>query len=147
MRQVAFMGIGVNMRMNAEQGQKGKRAEGLFFLLVDDNVGLLRVISAYLFKRHVRTDCAGGGLDGLKKYVENPEKYDAILLDVHMPDLDGYETMRRMREHMRGVPRQTPIIAVSGESLENNGEGFDLLIRKPFRYEDLLPKVMSVLPY
>lgn len=87
---------------------------------------------------------AANGEDGLKLMAETPA--DLVLLDIMLPDLDGFEVCRRMRE--RGV--KVPIIILSARSQEIDKVrglelGADDYVTKPFSLRELLARVSAAL--
>jgi two-component system cell cycle response regulator DivK len=108
-------------------------------LYIEDNLTnrllVLRVLTA---EGHTVLE-AGNGLDGLD--IARRERPDLILIDINMPDLDGYEVAARLRA--LGEPGQVPIVAVTANVLRGDRErslqaGCDGYIQKPLDV-DLLP--------
>ena len=108
-------------------------------LYIEDNLTnrllVLRVLTA---EGHTVLE-AGNGLDGLD--IARRERPDLILIDINMPDLDGYEVAARLRA--LGEPGQVPIVAVTANVLRGDRErslqaGCDGYIQKPLDV-DLVP--------
>lgn len=111
-------------------------------LVVDDNPSTRRLATATT-ESAFRVICAENGADGLRAFKEsNP---DLILLDISMPDMDGHEVLRSVRE----VAQVLAIFmtALSGEEEIGKGlsEGAVDYITKPFGTALLLAKVKAVL--
>ncbi|MDR0402896.1 MAG: response regulator [Treponema sp.] len=67
-------------------------------ILLAEDVEINReIVLALLEPTGVTIDCAENGIAAFRLYAENPEKYSMIFMDVHMPEMDGYETTRRIR--------------------------------------------------
>ena len=71
------------------------------------------------------------------------QRFDAVLMDVRMPVMDGLEAARRIREQERAAGVRTPIIALTALALPSDGEqcleaGMDLFLAKPYRRAELL---------
>ncbi|MYM62444.1 response regulator [Pseudomaricurvus sp. HS19] len=110
-------------------------------LLVDDHRVNQMVGEGMLSKLGYSTVIANNGLEALELYRSDPP--DLILMDCHMPELDGFETARRIRE-LEDVQdlRRTPIIAMtahSGDGDQSNcfAAGMDDYLPKPIRLEVL----------
>ncbi|MBT7492038.1 MAG: response regulator, partial [Bacteroidetes bacterium] len=110
-------------------------------LLVDDNSINLKVGGLALKKMKFSYDEATNGKISVEKFKEN--KYDFILMDIQMPEMDGIEATKIIRELERTENRKRiPIIALTAKSTEGNDEvyldaGFDELVSKPFKPNDL----------
>lgn len=112
-------------------------------LIVDDDENIAELISLYLIKECFSTEIANNGKDALNLVTTyNP---DLILLDIMLPDIDGYEICTEVRK-----TRQTPIIMLSAK-----GEIFDKVLGlklgaddymiKPFDSNELVARVKAVL--
>ena len=112
-------------------------------LIVDDDENIAELISLYLIKECFATEIAYTGQDALKLVSTfNPQ---LILLDIMLPDIDGYEVCTEIRK-----TRQTPIIMLSAK-----GEVFDKVLGlklgaddymiKPFDSNELVARVKAVL--
>jgi CheY-like chemotaxis protein len=66
-------------------------------LIIDDDLDTLRLVGLMLQKQGYQIAAANSGEQGLTKVAQ--EKPDLILLDVMMPDMDGYEVARRLRQN------------------------------------------------
>ena len=113
---------------------EGKRA-----LLVDDDVHFLRFLRHLLEKNGVTCLEACHGLKGLE--VLEAEKVDFILSDIDMPEMDGYETMREIRQMAQF--RTLPILALTAKAMKGDREacmkaGASDYISKPIDQERLL---------
>lgn len=78
-------------------------------LIVDDNTNNRRILKDMLSLKGIDTDEAENGIEALQKIISD-EKYDVILMDYHMPELDGIETIRRIRKDLKMNSDQQPIM-------------------------------------
>lgn len=117
----------------------------LNILLVDDMEDNRWLITVLLKALPYRLDVAEQGAAGVEKFQSG--HYDLVLMDIHMPVMDGYEAVRLIRqwegEHKRGA---TPIIALTGNSLEEDIEkakaaGFTAHLAKPLKKPTLLETI------
>ena len=109
-------------------------------LVVDDVSMNLTVVKGLLKQTKVKVETAGSGHECLEKI--KTKKYDVILLDHMMPEMDGIETMRRMREDNTHENTDTPVImltanAITGAKEEYLGYGFSDYLSKPVKYVEL----------
>jgi DNA-binding response OmpR family regulator len=112
-------------------------------LVVDDEERIQNLIAAYLTQEGFRVVKASNGRDAL--FVAREEKPDLIILDIMMPELDGYAFMR---EHRRQRP--TPIILLTAKIEEQDRVlglelGADDYVTKPFSPRELTARVRAVL--
>jgi CheY-like chemotaxis protein len=117
-------------------------------LVVDDYVETQVLTKFLLEKMDCQVDVAEDGLEALEMWGKTD--YDAILMDVQLPELDGYETTRRIRKSEISGKR-TPIIALTANALEGDREkclkaGMDDYVAKPFRGEDIEKVLQKLLP-
>ncbi len=114
-------------------------------LIIDDNPKLLEdALPMYGYDVTVATD----GLVGLKILNEEREPFDLILLDVVMPNLDGWETLKSIRENEK--TKHIPIIMLTAVNEENKQVsglkfGADDYITKPFILPNLLARIEALL--
>jgi len=118
----------------------------LHILLVEDNIINQRVATRVLERAGYRITPAGNGREGLEKW--RAASYDAILMDVQMPEMDGYEAVRFIREAERAAAIHTPIIAMTAHAMVGDREacleaGMDDYIQKPFDPAGLVDKIES----
>src|SRR5262245_12923020 len=112
-------------------------------LVADDEPRITRLVAVSLADNGFRVVTAIGGEDALRKADE--VKPDVVVLDVGMPDIDGIEVMRRLRE-WRPVP--VILLTAQGSSVEK-ARGLDLgaddYMAKPFHPDELAARVRAVL--
>ena len=108
-------------------------------LVVDDNAVNRKLAVALLKRRGWTVDEAENGAVALKKLAQNT--FDAVLLDISMPEMDGEETCRRIRAN----PAYTGVrvVAYTAHALESErsrimGAGFDDMLIKPITAQDLM---------
>jgi len=126
---------------------RGAVRKGLSVLLVEDNLVNQRVAQVLLTKLGARVDVATNGKEAVAKMRSG--EYDAILMDCHMPEMDGYSATMEIRQ-LDGLARTVPIIAltagVSGEERRKAMQsGMDGFLAKPINREELAT-ALSTLP-
>jgi CheY-like chemotaxis protein len=91
-------------------------------LIIDDDVDTVRLVGLMLQRQGYQISAATNGEQGLAKAFE--EKPDVILLDVMMPDMDGYEVTRRLRKNP--ITKDTPILMFTAKTqLDDKVTGFE----------------------
>lgn len=112
-------------------------------MVVDDEKRLVSLVESYLIQEGYRVVTANNGRDALT--IARREKPDLIVLDVMMPEMDGYEFMRKHR-----ADHNTPIILLTArvddeEKVIGLEVGADDYMTKPFRPRELVARVRAVL--
>ncbi|MEM7348796.1 MAG: response regulator [Chloroflexota bacterium] len=115
-------------------------------LIVDDNAMNLDVLFTYLDSQGFEVFVALSGIDALEQI--NYITPDIILLDVMMPDLDGFEVCQRLKQH--ASTKNIPIIFMTAlADSQSKAKGFQVggadYITKPIQYEELLIRVNTQL--
>lgn len=116
---------------------KSSQDHNLRILLAEDNMVNQRVALRMLAKMNYQADVAANGLEVLSALEHN--RYDVVLMDIQMPEMDGIETAKRIREKWLEGPR---IIAMTACALQGDREkclaaGMDDYISKPVKLEEL----------
>jgi CheY-like chemotaxis protein len=114
--------------------------EGRKVLLVDDDIRNIFALNSLLERHHMHVISASNGQEAIQ-ILESTEDLSLVLMDVMMPEMDGYETMRRIRSNPR--LRQLPIIAVTAKAMKGDREkcldaGASDYVAKPVNTEQLL---------
>ena len=106
-------------------------------LLADDNAINLRLGAAMIERSGHRVDTAVDGLAAVRAASDGD--YDVILMDVHMPDMDGLEATRRIRARPLRQPRIIALTATTGagDLAKCRQAGMDDCLSKPLRVKDL----------
>src|SRR5450432_4397438 len=112
-------------------------------LVIDDDVRLFEVLESYLTQNSVRSSHAPNGLSGLAALETGA--FDAVLLDVMMPGLDGLAVLKKIRERTR-----VPVIMLTAKGDETDRVvglelGADDYLGKPFSPRELLARLRAVL--
>lgn len=112
-------------------------------MVVDDEPRLTSLLEAYLSQEGFHVVTASNGREAL--FLARQEKPDLIILDILMPEMDGYEFMRLQRKE-----RETPIILLTAKVEEDDKVigleiGADDYVTKPFRPRELTARVRAVL--
>jgi len=118
-------------------------------LYIEDNADNMRLVKRALEAKGYVLHGAADGLSGLQM-AESIEP-SVILLDINLPDIDGYEVARRLRKHHKDVLRQAPIIAITANTLKGDAEkaldaGCDVYMSKPINIRELWARVEGFLP-
>ena len=112
-------------------------------LIVEDNRDLVQVLTEGFNELEFSVDSAFDGIEGLNKIRKND--YDCVVLDIMLPEMDGYELIGRMREE----GKDTPVIMLTAkDSIEDRVEGLnrgaDDYLGKPFDFRELVARVNAV---
>jgi len=113
---------------------------GLNILLAEDNFINQEVGRNILLNMGYRVSIAENGLEVLSALSR--QRFDLILMDCHMPEMDGFSTTRKIREQEEGSERHVPIIALTANAMQGDKErcflvGMDDYLSKPLRPEAL----------
>ena len=121
-------------------------------LVVEDNTTNRTVIGAFLTKLGLSYTMAEDGQQGVELYKIDPD-IDLVLMDIHMPVMDGYAATRQIRawEQENGKP-PLPVIALTADAFEEDRQhalqaGMDDFLTKPIVWEDLQAALMGRLPH
>jgi two-component system, sensor histidine kinase and response regulator len=139
--------IGGGRRTVAQTGTDTADADAPLVLVVDDNVINRRVAHHQLARLGYRVIEAENGRDALTRAATSAPA--AILMDIEMPVMDGYEATRRLRDSEHGV--RVPVIALTAHAVAGYRErvmraGMDDYLTKPLRREELDATLRRVLP-
>jgi CheY-like chemotaxis protein len=127
-------------KRNNESVDRVLDASGKKVLVIDDNMINIKIFKALLKNSNMIIDEGYSGEECLKKLED--EKYDIVFLDHMMPGMDGVETIRKHRENLSSINKDTPIIvltanAIVGAREEYIREGFTDYLTKPIVVEKL----------
>lgn len=114
--------------------------EGLHLMVVEDNKINQVITKKMLVKKGMTCDIANNGMEAVENAKNN--KYNAILMDIHMPGISGEEATIQIRE----FDKEIPIIALTAISLDDSLESFyaagcDDVVTKPFKPEVFYQKI------
>ncbi|WP_371375808.1 PAS domain S-box protein [Sporomusa aerivorans] len=134
----------------AESGEKLITLTPMCVLVVEDDPVNRTVIKRMLKEMGHYADCAENGVLALT--FLNQTRYDCVLLDIQMPELDGIETTFRIRETEAGTERHIPIVALTAHALHGDKEkfllaGMDDYLAKPFRLAELFEKLEKIVAF
>lgn len=112
-------------------------------LIIEDDPHLLRSLAATLREENYAVDAAEDGEDGLFKAQNEP--YDAIVLDVMLPRLNGWQVLERLRP-----ARKTPVLMLTAKDTVNDrvkglDTGADDYLTKPFDIDELLARLRALI--
>jgi PAS domain S-box-containing protein len=157
-----------NLSANHVSGKKQRNITGLFagrrILLAEDVEINREIVQTLLEPTRLEIDCAENGAEAVRMFAEAPEKYDMIFMDVQMPEMDGYEATRRIRDIEAGNTSQgfaegenntdqlperqkgVPIIAMTANVFKEDiqkclDEGMNDHIGKPLDFNEVLDKL------
>ena len=118
-------------------------------LYIEDNPDNMMLVQRALESRGYHLLKAINGLDGVAE-AEN-EQIDLILLDINLPDIDGYEVARRLRASSKRELNSVPIIAITANAFKGDAEkaldaGCDVYMSKPINIRELWARVEAFVP-
>ncbi len=118
-------------------------------LYIEDNPDNMRLVKRALEAKGYILHGAVNGHTGLQ--MAESVLPTVILLDINLPDIDGYEVARRIRKHRNSDVRHIPIVAVTANTLKGDAEkaldaGCDVYMSKPINIRELWARVEAFLP-
>jgi CheY-like chemotaxis protein len=128
-------------QLDGSTAQSEKRdLSGKHILVVEDNTVNVLVVKRFLQKWGVKFVHAADGVEALKKIDEY--FFDLILMDIHMPNMDGYEASKAIRKRDSSYYQNIPIIALTASALTDNKQkiydaGMNDIVVKPFKPAEL----------
>ncbi|MBB5436390.1 PAS domain S-box-containing protein [Pedobacter sp. AK017] len=118
-------------------------------LIVDDNKNNRLIINKMLSLKQIRSVEAGSGHEAISM-ISKGEKFDVILMDYHMPDLDGLETIKKIREILKDSDKDQPIVLLHSSSDETIIKACEELnvhhrLLKPIKLKDMYSSLFRVI--
>lgn len=122
---------------------------GMRFLVAEDNALNMEIIDFILTERGAKVEKVSNGLEALSAYeAAGPGKYDAILLDLMMPRMDGYTAARRIRALEKPEAKTIPIFAMTANAFEEDAKrclaaGMNAHLSKPLDANRLVAAILK----
>jgi CheY-like chemotaxis protein len=119
---------------------------GINILVAEDNLLNQRVLSFIFQREGAQVDYVTTGRMAVDKLTVN--NYDIVLMDLHMPEMDGLEAAKYIRETMKN---NVPIVGITAGSFSNENEdcmsaGMNACIYKPFESQSLCNLIIQLTP-
>ncbi|MCL2817161.1 MAG: response regulator [Clostridiales bacterium] len=128
-----------------ETGEKNTSTtfEGFCVLLVEDIEINREIVLTMLEDTRLSIDCAENGLIAVQMFTADPEKYDAIFMDIQMPEMDGYTATEKIRSFGHPKAKAIPIIAMTANAFREYIEkclavGMNNHVGKPINFDEVL---------
>jgi len=123
---------------------------GRRILLAEDVEINREVVQALLEPTQLEIYCAENGMQAVRMFTENPDKYELIFMDIQMPEMDGYEATRRIRAVDNPKAKTIPIIAMTANVFKEDiekclGAGMNSHIGKPIDINEVMDKLNNYL--
>ncbi len=138
--------VSEGMTMSEDDSRSRLKTQNLRLLLVDDQPINRQVAALFLRPFNMRVVEATNGKEALEALAR--ETFDMILLDVHMPVMDGVETIRRIRGSGE-IWADIPVVALTADAMSGDkerylGMGMDGYLSKPIAERDLITEITRV---
>lgn len=130
--------------INQDQNDTKEFKSSLKILVVDDNLRIQQIIVWMLETADCHLVMATNGKEALATLEK--DQFDLVLMDIQMPEMNGFETTARIRSMELETGGHIPILAMTGFHLENGRQkcldaGMDDLLEKPFGIADLFETI------
>ena len=147
----------INECLGKEQRKKEEKQAGYTddfggrqILLAEDMEINREIVLSLLEPMNLNINCAENGAAAVRLFTESPDKYSMVLMDVQMPEMDGYEATRRIRAFDSPNARSIPIIAMTAnvfrEDIDKCMEaGMNGHIGKPLNFDEVRDKLRTYL--
>ncbi|MDR3231258.1 MAG: response regulator [Synergistaceae bacterium] len=124
---------------------------GCRLLLAEDIVINREILISLLEPTALEIVCAENGLEAVALFEAEPERFDMIFMDVQMPEMDGYEATRRIRDMDAEYAKRIPIVAMTANVFREDIEhclaaGMNGHLGKPLDLGDVMDKLREYLP-
>ena len=119
-------------------------------LIAEDQIINMKIVTQLLAKQGFKFTTAENGLIALNTYKNNPDKFNMVLMDVQMPEMDGTETTTQIRKFEEVSGRHIPIIAMTAHAMKGDKEkfislGMDDYLSKPVNPQSLYETIRKYL--
>ena len=116
-------------------------------LYIEDHPDNMTLVRRILYSESYTLIEAKTGFQGI--WIAENQDVDVILLDINLPDIDGYEVARRLRTSKKPRLAHIPIVAVTANAMKGDDQksldaGVDIYISKPINIQELLQTVESL---
>jgi PAS domain S-box-containing protein len=147
--------MGFESQADEASSDEASPAAGIFArrraLLAEDVKINREIVAALMEDTEITLDFAEDGVKAVEKFSIDPEGYDLVLMDVQMPNMDGYEATRRIRSSGLPCSKTIPIIAMTANVFREDIErcrdaGMDDHIGKPIDMEEVISKLRRYMP-
>ncbi|MCL2183475.1 MAG: response regulator [Chitinispirillia bacterium] len=133
--------IGMSSLPEKEKADYRGIFKGYKILLAEDVAINREIITVLTEPTLIEIDCAENGTEALSKFEQSPESYDLILMDVQMPEMDGYEATQKIRASSLPNAQTVPIIAMTANVFKEDIEkciksGMNSHVGKPVDIEE-----------
>jgi signal transduction histidine kinase/PAS domain-containing protein len=123
---------------------------GRHILLAEDMEINREIVQALLEPTQLGIDCAENGIQTVRMFRDNPQKYDMIFMDVQMPEMDGYEATRQIRAMTIPEAKSIRIVAMTANVFREDIEkciaaGMDNHVGKPLALDEVVDKLLTYL--
>ncbi|AZZ92894.1 response regulator [Hahella sp. KA22] len=133
-------------QINRHAAQPCTQLTGLRLLVVEDNLTNQQVARELLGSCGAQVDIASGGLAGVTAVKKASPPYDLVLMDIQMPDMDGYAATHEIRDY--SAFKDLPIVAMTANALPSDREnclaaGMNDHVGKPFDLSELVAVILK----
>ena len=124
--------------------------EGYRMILAEDVEINREIVTSLLESTELVIDIAKNGKVAVELFAQNPDVYDVIFMDIQMPEMDGYDATKNIRELSFQKAREVPIIAMTANVFKEDVEkciacGMNDHLGKPLNYDNMLSKLFEYL--
>jgi CheY-like chemotaxis protein len=132
--------------VDAKSAPPASPSPGERVLVVDDDEAVLELANEFLRRAGYRTQGAAGGVEAMDLFRSQSDDIDVVVLDLMMPDMDGREVFRALRQ----LRSDLPVVLTTGYSESVLQEGFAneshlQFLRKPYEPEQLIDAVREAI--
>lgn len=135
---------------DSEQGYDESVLYGRHVLLVEDNSLNQEIAKELLAMKQISVDVANNGQEAVTMFIEqDADTYDAILMDIQMPGMDGFEATKAIRHSEQATAQSIPIIAMSANTFADDVKkcldiGMNAHVSKPVSLENLMEVLADI---
>ncbi len=127
--------------------EEGGNLQGIKVLVAEDNLINQKVIQSFLSRWNVEAKMVENGVEAIKELTAN--KFDILLMDLEMPEMDGFEAAAAIRKLDKSAKRNIPIVALTAAALDEVKEkvfavGMTDYVTKPFNPVELRKKIAEL---